>query len=184
MKCFAGSRLNRSWRRPRVKCSEQCRAYPTVNLYQNAQMPSGPSALGESGASRKPAIRTFVEDYLRTRGSITLPVPPALRFHPTLRDPSGVYSPAIVAAVKHEWDGNAVIAIHATWLQPNGLSKANIELPTTTLGSIRGGVVCLGQAPRNLGGSALLHLVAEGGSGYRKIARHSRGLFSPDRDAS
>src|SRR5580658_7579428 len=45
----------------------------------------------------RPARGTLAETYLRSRAISILPG--SLRFHPTLRHPSGAYLPALVAAV-------------------------------------------------------------------------------------
>jgi hypothetical protein len=72
----------------------------------------------------KPANGTTVETYLRTRG-ITVPVPPTLRFHPSLKHPSGTYLPAMVAAVEHVRSGNDVIAVHRTYLASQAKKPAS-----------------------------------------------------------
>jgi putative DNA primase/helicase len=88
---------------------------------------------------------TLVERYLRTRG-ITIPIPPTIRFHPNLRHPSGIYAPAMVAAVEHTRSGNAVIAIHRTWLRDDGSGKAALDPPKAALGPTAGGAVRLAPA--------------------------------------
>lgn len=63
-----------------------------------------------------PAKNTLVETYLRTR-KITIQIPESLRFHGSLRHPSGRCMPAMVAAVQDI--GGAIVAIHRTYLMPD-----------------------------------------------------------------
>jgi len=89
-------------------------------------------------AKTKPATGTLVETYLRSRG-IMLPVPPCLRFDPSLIHSSGESLPAMVALVQ----GPSGSAIHRTWLAPDGNGKAPIENPKRLLGSCPGGAIQL-----------------------------------------
>jgi hypothetical protein len=59
------------------------------------------------------AAGTLAETYLRSR-RIRSPVPRSLRFHPSLKHPSGAYLPAMVAAVQ-ALDGG-IVAVHRTYL--------------------------------------------------------------------
>jgi putative DNA primase/helicase len=97
----------------------------------------------------RPAADTLVDHYLRSRG-ITLPVPPTLRFHPPLRHPSGVYAPAMVAAVELAQTGTAVMAIHRTWLRADGSGKADVDPPKAAIGPIGRGAVRLAPAAETL----------------------------------
>ena len=99
------------------------------------------------------AQRTLVASYLRSRG-ITLPVPDALRYLPSLRHRSGFSGPAMIAIVTRGEDPRPV-AIHRTWLAPDGTGKAPVEPAKMMLGPCRGGAVRLAEA-----GSALM--VGEG----------------------
>jgi phage/plasmid primase-like uncharacterized protein len=85
---------------------------------------------------------TLVERYLRERGLRVL-CPPTLRFHPSLRHPSGVYAPAMIAAVERVSSGTAVIAVHRTFLRADGTDKANLDPQKAALGPIAGGAVRL-----------------------------------------
>ena len=87
------------------------------------------------------AQRTLVATYLRSRG-ITLPVPEPLRFLPSLRHRSGVSAPAMIAIVTRGEDPRPV-AIHRTWLAPDGNGKAPVEPAKMMLGPCRGGAVRL-----------------------------------------
>jgi putative DNA primase/helicase len=83
------------------------------------------------------ASGTIVEAYLRSR-AITMSVPPSLRFNARLKHPTG-YLPAMVAAVQQA-DG-AIVAIHRTFLKPDGSGKANVERQKMMLGPCVGGAV-------------------------------------------
>ena len=86
---------------------------------------------------------TVVETYMKSRG-ITAPAPAALRFHPSLKHrDSGKVLPAMVVAVT-TWPGTYVVAIHHTYLRPDGSTKADVDPDKMSLGPIRGGAVCLG----------------------------------------
>ena len=84
---------------------------------------------------------TLVATYLRSRG-ITLPVPEALRYLPSLRHRSGFSGPAMIALVTRGEDPRPV-AIHRTWLAPDGSGKASVEPAKMMLGPCKGGAVRL-----------------------------------------
>src|SRR5262245_51334929 len=88
------------------------------------------------------AMGTPVETYFISRG-INLPPPPMLRFHPGLRHPSGGIWPAMVALVANGVDGTPV-AIHRTFIAPDGRGKAPISPQKTLSGPCRGGAARLG----------------------------------------
>ena len=77
-----------------------------------------------------PAPGTLVETYLVSR-SITFPPPPSLRFHPSLKYPYVGRFPAMVAGVQDP-DGHTV-AIHRTYLRPDGKGKAPVDDPKLAL---------------------------------------------------
>jgi putative DNA primase/helicase len=89
-----------------------------------------------------PAAGTLVETYLRSRG-ITGPIPPALRFLEYCPHRNGRYYPAMVAPIVNV--AGAQIAIHKTFLRPDGSGKA--DLPKTeqreTRGPMKGSAVRL-----------------------------------------
>ena len=106
-------------------------------------------------ADSAPAEGTLAEKYLRSRG-ISTPVPPTLRFSNLLKhNPSGRSIPAMVAAVT-VWPSRDVVAVHRTYLKPDGSGKADVEPQKMMLGPVRGGAVRL--AP--LAGGKLI--IAEG----------------------
>lgn len=86
---------------------------------------------------------TLVENYLRYRG-ITVPPPSTLRFATLKHTPTGQRLPAMVAAVQGP-DGRT-IAVHRTFLRPNGLAKANVDCPKMALGPLGDGAVRLAEA--------------------------------------
>jgi putative DNA primase/helicase len=98
----------------------------------------------------RPAVGTIVESYLRSRGILLDAWPAALRFHPRCprpRDETGNFRlplPAMVAMVDHVQRGP--VAVHATYLRPDGSGKADIpkEQQKAAFGPIKGGAVRLG----------------------------------------
>jgi len=96
-----------------------------------------------------PAAGTTVETYLALRG-ITGPIPLTLRFQRSLEHrPTGTQHPAMIAAVKR-WPRREVIALHRTYLHPDGDGKAAIEPNKMTLGPVAGGAVRLAPAGETL----------------------------------
>lgn len=107
------------------------------------------------------ASATPLVAYLAGRG-ITIPVPPSLRWAPSLRRRDGSNGPAMVAIVKHVERG--VIGVHRTWLTPDCSDQSSAFLgcpdysvsrgPATrwgrldraSLGPISGGAVRLAPA--------------------------------------
>ena len=90
----------------------------------------------------RPATGTPVEAYLRSRG-LNLPCPSTLRFHASLKHPSGGVWPAMIALVTRGSDGEP-LAIHRTFLARDGSGKAPVEPAKMMLGRCRGGAVRLG----------------------------------------
>ncbi len=150
-----------------VKCHAGCSqdavigALTALNLWRGE--PSQPSPVHAEAARRnpngeyalklwaecRPAQGTIVEVYLRSRG-ITIPVPDSLRFHPKLKYPEGGTWPAMVAVVQRGPDG-AAIAIHRTFLKPDGSGKAPVQKQKMMLGPCQGGAVRLAEAGDWLG---------------------------------
>lgn len=88
-----------------------------------------------------PAFGTLAESYIRARG-LTIPPPGTLRFHPSLKHPSNTLWPAMVALVTRGCSGEPV-AIHRTFLTPDGSGKAPVDPQKMMLGPCRGGAVRL-----------------------------------------
>lgn len=88
-----------------------------------------------------PARSTLAECYLRSR-SIRLPPPPDLRFAPRLRHgPTGTDWPGMVAAVRDV--AGKLVALHRTYLRPDGSGKAPADPAKMTLGPVGGAAVRL-----------------------------------------
>ena len=90
-----------------------------------------------------PAAGTLVETYLATRG-LTLMLPPSIRFHRSLKHPSGQRWPCMVALVT-KGDDETPRAILRTFLAHDGSGKAPVYPNKMMLGPCRGGAVRLGQ---------------------------------------
>jgi len=88
-----------------------------------------------------PTNGTPVDRYLKGRG-LSLDVPTTIRYHPGLRHgPTLFILPCMVAAVTI-WPDNQIVAIHRTFLEPDG-RKAAISQNKLMLGSCRGGAARL-----------------------------------------
>jgi hypothetical protein len=94
--------------------------------------------------SARPAGGTLVQNYLVSRG-LHLPAPPTLRFHTSLKHPSGGTWPAMVALITRGSD-NSPLAIHRTFLSRDGSGKAPAHPQKMMLGPCRGGAVRLASA--------------------------------------
>jgi putative DNA primase/helicase len=112
---------------------------PVVELDQ-AERRKAALAIWEAAT---PAQGTLVETYLAARG-ILIPPPPSLRFHPGLKHPSGGRWPAMVVLVTNGRDGTP-LAVHRTYLAPEGAGKAPVQPQKMMLGPCRGGVVRLAE---------------------------------------
>lgn len=88
----------------------------------------------------RPAAGTLVQTYLGSRG-LTIAPPRSLRFHPNAKHSTGIYGPAMVAAVQAP-DGR-VIAIHRTYLRTDGSGKADVRPQKAMLGPVVSGAVRL-----------------------------------------
>ena len=80
----------------------------------------------------------IAETYLRGRGIICA-LPDTLRYHPKAWHLSGRHLPALVARV----DGSDGFAVHRTYLQHDGSSKADAAPVKAMLGAVQGGAVHL-----------------------------------------
>jgi hypothetical protein len=97
----------------------------------------------------RPGHGSIVENYLRAR-ALRLPVPPTIRAAAELRHgPSGRRLPAMVAIVER-WGLSQPVAIHRTYLDPSGRSKADVEPSRMALGPIAGGAVRCAAAGQRL----------------------------------
>jgi phage/plasmid primase-like uncharacterized protein len=104
--------------------------------------------------SSQPAAGTVVETYLCSRG-IDGAMPQSVRFIPNaIHTPSGERFPVMLAAVTGP-DGHNVVAVHRTFLKPDGSGKADVTPAKMSLGPLKGNAVHLGVPDDTL-------LVAEG----------------------
>lgn len=102
----------------------------------------------------QPIRGTFAETYLRGRGitcELLDTLLDTLRFHPECWHPTAKRFPAMVARI----DGLPRLAIHRTYMRPDGSGKADVNPSKAMLGAAAGGAVRLAQAEGPL-------LVAEG----------------------
>lgn len=91
-----------------------------------------------------PALGSPVEAYLRSRG-LTGPIPADLRYLPSHRHrETGRRMPVMLAAVRHEHAG--LVAVHRTFLAPDGQAKAEVTPAKKTLGPTAGGAARLAPA--------------------------------------
>lgn len=86
----------------------------------------------------QPIGGTIAETYLRGRG-ITCELPDTLRFHPASWHSSAQRLPAMVALI----EGLPRLAVHRTYLRPDGSGKADVAPAKAMLGATLGGVVRL-----------------------------------------
>ena len=93
-------------------------------------------------------VGTIVARHLANRGIVLDQWPASLRFHPRCprpRDDTGnllALLPAMVALVEHV--GRGPVAVHATYLKPDGSGTADIEKPKAMFGPVAGGAVRFG----------------------------------------
>ena len=100
-----------------------------------------------------PATGTAVEAYLRSRG-LNLTIPPTLRFAVLHHRPAGMELPVMVAAVQL-WPGIEPVALHRTYLKPDGSRKADLPNSRLCYGPTKGAAIRLAPPGETL-------LIAEG----------------------
>jgi len=121
----------------------------------SAPASSGPSSPGPDRSelarklwqATKPSCGSIVETYLATRG-LSLPPSEALRFDPSALHPNKSRLPAMRAIVRDV--AGSIVALHSTFLRPDGRGKADVDPARTTLGRTRGGAVRLFPAGKRL----------------------------------
>lgn len=89
----------------------------------------------------RPICGTIAETYLRGRG-ITCVLPDTLRFHPDCWHPTAKRFPAMTARI----EGLPRLAVHRTYLRPDGNGKAQADPAKAMLGPALGGTVRLADA--------------------------------------
>lgn len=131
---------------------------PTVN-YQTVKLEINENNKNTGYASKLwdasfLADNTIVRTYLNSRG-ITVAIPADIRFLPGHKhNPSGRRYPVMIAGIKH-WSSKDVIAVHRTWLLPDGSGKAPVNPKKMMLGPALGGGVQLSEPAQTM-------VVAEG----------------------
>jgi hypothetical protein len=96
----------------------------------------------------KGGTHTIMRCYLATRGIELDPWAPSIRFNsccPRPKDGAGNFvspMPAMVALVEHA--GRGPMAVHCTYLRPDGSGKADVERPKAIFGPAAGGAVRFG----------------------------------------
>jgi putative DNA primase/helicase len=88
-----------------------------------------------------PCVGTIAATYLASRGLAGLEVSDALRFRADTPHPSGGTLPAMVALVSDV--AGSPMAIHRTYLKPDGSAKADADPPRAGLGGLGGGAIRL-----------------------------------------
>ena len=98
----------------------------------------------------QPAENTLAETYLTSLGW-NLPIPPSLRFHPSLKHKpgDGERFPCMVALITHS-GSEMPMAIHRTFLARDGKGAAPVKEARMRLGACTGGVVRLGKPGKTL----------------------------------
>ena len=124
----------------------------TAAAFAKPARAGSPTAAKRLFAASKPLTGSLAASYLRSRGITQASNLEALRFHPRCyykpgEDDSpgtpGAF-PALIAAVT---DNDGVqTGTHRTWLDPSGLTKANVASPRRAMGNILGNAVRLGNA--------------------------------------
>lgn len=100
-------------------------------------------------AQSQSAQGTLVESYLRCRG-ITCPIPDSIRFLPHAKHaPTGQYAPVMLAKVTH-WKGAPLVAVHRTYLKPDGTGKLDHAQAKMILGPVQGCAVHFAPAGERL----------------------------------
>ena len=87
----------------------------------------------------EPVPGTVAEAYLASRGLRSLAGSSALRFQADCVHPEGGKHPALIAAVVNGYGHE--VAIHRTFLKPDGSGKADAEPQKASLGPVWGGAV-------------------------------------------
>jgi hypothetical protein len=127
--------------------------YKTVKLEINESNKNTEYALKLWNASFI-ADNTIVRTYLNSRG-IMGAIPADVRFLPGHKhNPSGRKYPIMIAGIKH-WPSKEVMAVHRTWLLPDGRDKAPVNPKKMMLGRVLGGGIQLAEPAKTM-------VVAEG----------------------
>jgi hypothetical protein len=162
LKCFAGcdykqiavalnsAPAHRALGRPlpalKSAADEKTRIETALRIWREAREPRGTIVQdylfrrGFTGEMPWRAESTIVHQERRQlRGGLSIPA--SIRFHPSLKHPSGAYLPAMVAAI--EGVERSIVGIHRTFLKPDGTGKAVVEPKKMALGRLKGHAVHL-----------------------------------------
>jgi hypothetical protein len=140
-----------------AEVAKEARSFLTLPGTKTAASPKRavdvPAPRGSVEAARRlfavsrPISGTLVERYLRGRGIIALHETGKLRFHPRCyyrqdeHKPTEV-RPAMIAAVT-DLTGQ-ITGVHRTWLAPDGVAKASIDVQRKAIGDLLGHAVRFG----------------------------------------
>ena len=98
----------------------------------------------------QPAAGTPVATYLESR-AISADIPWAIRYLPNAEHKqTGSRRPCMLAALTR-WPSDGVVAVHRTFLLPDGTGKAAVPGPKLALGPMAGAAVMLAKATETLG---------------------------------
>jgi phage/plasmid primase-like uncharacterized protein len=90
-----------------------------------------------------PIMGTLGETYLRARG-LKIPASQDLLYHPDLTHwETKTGFPALIGVVRDR--AGEILALHRTYLRPDGSAKADVPKPKKMLGKVAGGAVRLGE---------------------------------------
>src|ERR1700730_8990449 len=123
---------------------------PPVQRENRLPAPRGsPESARRLYAMSKPIAGTLAQEYLHSRGIVTVPEGDPLRFHPRCYYRPDVDSPtetwpALIAAVTDL--GGRITGAHRTWLDRSGRDKAPVDTPRRAMGHLLGHGVRFGVA--------------------------------------
>jgi putative DNA primase/helicase len=162
LKCFAGcdyrqiaaalnsAPANNALARPatalKSSADAETRIEVALGIWREAREPRGTIVqdylFGRGFTGEMPwKVERTVDYQVRRRLRTGLSIPASIRFHPSLKHPSGAYLPAMVAAIE-DLDGS-IVGIHRTFLKPDGTGKADVEPKKMALGRLKGCAVHL-----------------------------------------
>ena len=134
-----------------------CRDQAALTAALSGQTPGAPMRKAPDPRHRGDAARALwqrsrpdplIARYLAERGIPSLPVDAPLRLLSDAKHPEGRRWPAMIALLHGAYD--RPVAVHRTFLQPDGRGKAEIEPQRMTLGPVHGAAVRLYQAAPRL----------------------------------
>lgn len=139
-------------------CANGCDRSALRDVLAGHGAPASPRSVAEADASAverrqaaalrlamgsAPAMGTLADTYLTWRALPGLAASPALRFRPDTPHPEAGKLPAMVALVADS--AGRTIAVHRTYLAPDGNGKAAVTPDRASLGPVWGGVIRLAE---------------------------------------